>query len=275
MKVLILGYKSFAANRLLVELEKKGVSVDCFTRGKESKKDNIITGNVFDLNNNQFLKFNKYDYVINFIIIKNSSVEENLRYLKSLHEFCNKNTRNLLHISNPNESNYINENSIIETNINKKGNYAKVKIASDIFLKGQIKNYQVSFLRPGYIVDKKVVNKFSGIAIFFLNKFAVLLGNKYSSLPLIEKGNFHEAILEICLSSKLFESFIFCDNFIGTKLQFLKSNFKGKVLCSPGRVVKYSAQFAKYIVIINESLLQQILRLLKTTYFVPHYQKIG
>ena len=82
-KILLIGNKSFAAKGLSKKLILAGHEVDHFSRGKEKKEDRNITGNVFSMCSNQFLRKN-YDIIINFVIIKNSSVKENLSFIKEL-----------------------------------------------------------------------------------------------------------------------------------------------------------------------------------------------
>ena len=79
---------------------------------------------------------NKYlgDYtcVINFIILKGLSVEDNILYIQSLLEFCQqKHVKRLIQISSisvyPNEAVEVNEQSEIEKDWHNKGGYANVK----------------------------------------------------------------------------------------------------------------------------------------------------
>ena len=45
-KVLVCGHRSFVATGLINELEKSGISYDCFSRGEENREGNIVTGDV-------------------------------------------------------------------------------------------------------------------------------------------------------------------------------------------------------------------------------------
>ena len=106
-KVLLCGHKSFVASGMTKTFDRVGITYDCFSRGENKREAYVVRGDVMDMNHNAFL--DTYDTVINFIIIKDGGVEENLRYIKSLLEFCKeKKVKNLIQISSisdyPNEA---------------------------------------------------------------------------------------------------------------------------------------------------------------------------
>ena len=136
-KVLLCGHKSFVASGMTKTFDRVGITYDCFSRGENKREAYVVTGDVMDMNHNAFL--DTYDTVINFIIIKDGGVEENLRYIKSLLEFCKeKKVKNLIQISSisvyPNEARYVNEESEIEKDYRNKGGYASIKVAVDHYL---------------------------------------------------------------------------------------------------------------------------------------------
>ena len=55
--ILICGDRSFAANGLKQQLEKRGHTVECFSRGEIIKDGNLIRGNVFEMYNNPYLVY--------------------------------------------------------------------------------------------------------------------------------------------------------------------------------------------------------------------------
>ena len=137
-KILICGYNSYAAKDLSEILLNYGFEVDCFSRGEEARIGNKITGNVFNILDNKYLD-ERYDIVINFIIIKDSNIDENIKYIKSLDRFCaERGINRLLQISSisvySNDLKYVNEESEIEYDPITKGGYASIKIAVDQFL---------------------------------------------------------------------------------------------------------------------------------------------
>ena len=157
-KVLICGHRSFVATGLTNALEQARISYDCFSRGSEKRDGNVVTGDVLDMSNNKYL--DEYDVVINYIILKNQSVDENLAYIKSLLDFCKKKkVKNLLQISSisvyPNESKVVDETSEIENDYHNKGGYASIKVAVDHYLMDYpVEGLGVSFISQGYIYTK-------------------------------------------------------------------------------------------------------------------------
>ena len=140
-KILVCGHRSFVATGLAEKIAKAGFEVHTFTRGTEKRESNAISGDVYRMDENPFLA-DEYDAVINFIIIKDSTVEENLKFAASLHRFCEKNgVQRLYQISSisayPNLAHYVDETSEIEKDYTLKGGYASVKVAVDHYLMEQ------------------------------------------------------------------------------------------------------------------------------------------
>lgn len=81
-KVLICGHRSFVATGLMKELENNGISYDCFSRGEVKHDGDVVTGNVMNMADNDLLA--EYDTVVNYIILKEQSVEDNIAYIQSL-----------------------------------------------------------------------------------------------------------------------------------------------------------------------------------------------
>lgn len=131
-KVLICGHRSFVATGLLKEFDDLGITYDCFSRGDEKREGNVVTGDVMMMADNKYL--DEYDTVVNYIILKGQSVEDNIAYIESLLKFCQKKkVKHLLQISSisvyPNEASVVTETSMIEEDYHNKGGYASIKVA--------------------------------------------------------------------------------------------------------------------------------------------------
>lgn len=170
-KILICGQRSFAANGLCQELEKAGHIVETFSRGEKKRVYNEISGDVYAMSLNPFFASN-YDIVINFILIKEGSIEDNFRYIESLVSFCKaKGVKRLLHISSisvyKNDAHYVDEDTEIESDYRKKGSYASLKVLIDHKLQNLLSNdkCQLSFVRPGFIVDEVQQPSLTGIVV--------------------------------------------------------------------------------------------------------------
>lgn len=85
--ILICGHRAYAARGLKKELEKAGHNVFEYSRGDIARKDNTITGPVLDIDKNPLLTEN-IDVVINFIILQQKSLDENIAYIDALLRFC-------------------------------------------------------------------------------------------------------------------------------------------------------------------------------------------
>lgn len=235
-KVLICGHRSFVASGLTDRLLDKNISFDCFSRGEKKREGNIVTGNVLQMEDNDSL--DSYETVINFIILKEKSVEENLEYIKSLLAFCEKRqVKNLIQISSisayPNDVDYVNEDSPIEIDYKTKGGYASIKVAVDHYIdEHKPQGLTVSYVRPGFIYDKGKEPSKAGILV---SKFGinVLLGDKHTSLPLISKSNIHEALCRIIERREKNGVYLLLDKDkdLGTKYNFVADQWNVRPIC--------------------------------------------
>lgn len=271
-KVLICGHKSFVATGLSKYLNNNGIENDCFSRGDEKKSDNVITGDVMNMKNNRFL--DSYDTVVNFIILKNESVENNIKYIKSLLDFCKqKNVKHLIQISSisvyPNENEYVNEESEIESDWHNKGGYAGVKVAVDHYLlENKIEGLTVSFVRPGYIYTKNQEVSKAGILVSKAG-FNVLLGDKKTTLPLICREKLHEALLKIIYADKKEDVYLVLNSNKeeGTKYNFVSQQWNVKPICLPYHLFITIARLLKAIGIFKMNHYLKVVGLFKRTWF--------
>lgn len=270
--ILVCGHTSFVASGFQEKLSKNNISFDCFSRGEESRKDNVVKGDVFNLSNNKFL--DSYEAVINFILIKDASIEENINYIKSLLAFCEaKKIKKFVHISSisvyPNNAVKIDEFSEIENDYHNKSGYGAIKTAVDNYLeKNAPKNLDVVYVRPGYIYDD--VSEISKVGIVKdLGPFSLLLGSKSSSLPAIHKDKLQDALVKI--SSKSFPNTVFLildkDKTKATKYHFTKRQWGKKLITVPEFPLFPAVKLLKKLKICPLSVSNKIEGLYKKTYF--------
>ena len=269
MKILIMGCRSFASTGLESVLRLDNHDVFMFTRGEENRIDNFITGDVFSLKNNAFFD-EKYDIIINFIIIKNNSIESNLDYIKELLKFAiNKNVQKIIQISSisvyPIHLNNINEHTIIEKNINNKGEYAAIKIAVDVFLqeKDISNNLKIEFVRPGFIICEDVKPSMAGIFIPILLKWGLLMGNKKSTLPTIKKKILHNAIVKIISNNVDGSVYLLTSNQGTSKYDFVKKYTNYKVVVLPKTLTLFVAKTLGVLRLFNKVKANQVQGLFK------------
>lgn len=269
MKLLLLGEKSFAANGLYELLTKEGLETDCFSRGYESRNGDFVTGDVFKLSENKEL-LNEYDIVINFIIIKNESVNKNIGYIEELDKFCkSRKVKKLIQISSvscyPWEASSVNETTDIENNHLKKGSYASIKVAVDRFLISLEKPYKVSFIRPGFIYTPDGGSGISGIGIHLFSKVALILGNKKTPLAKIRRERLHQGILKILNTGCSKSVYLMFENNNSTKKDFLAG--KGYKITIPLNrfLVTGVSKIAVKTGFFNSSQLEQVRSLFRHT----------
>lgn len=271
-KILICGHKSFVATGLTDAIDKAGLSYDCFSRGEVKRNGNVVSGPVLDMLFN--MELGQYDTVINFILIKDKTVEDNIAYVKSLLAFCkDRGVKHLIQISSisayPNTAEVVTEDSPIETDYHNKVGYAGVKVAVDNYLMNHpIEGLQVIFVRPGFIYTKNhEISKF-GIVVskFGLN---VLLGDRNTTLPLISREKIHDALLKIILSSEKKNVYLLLnpDRKDGTKYNFVKRQWNIKPICLPQWPFMLVANTLKWIGVLKKNHYLKIVGLFKNTWF--------
>ncbi len=270
-KILLCGERSFVARGLYEKLCNAGFEVTTFSRGDEGRNGNTVHGDVMRMDENPHLTGN-FDAVLNFIIIKNEGIEENLRYVEALHRFCEgHHVGRLFHVSSisvyPNGASYVDETSPIETDESKKGSYAAVKVAIDKYLLAAHKKYALTFLRPGYIISDEKDISLAGIVKPLLPRFALLLGNASTSLPLIEKKRLHEAIQRILTCENPRDVYLLLENLRGTKADFARRFYKGFWISLPKRLTIFAAKFLRGIRVFKSRHLEMVKGLFKDTWF--------
>jgi nucleoside-diphosphate-sugar epimerase len=270
MKILLCGERSFAATGLYEKLTTAGFMVECFSRGTEGKSGNHVSGDVFTMSKNPYLS-KYYDIIINFIIIKNKPVAENIRYIQELDHVCEiKKVNRLIQISSisvyANELAYVNEETEIASNQETKGEYAAIKIAVDQFLLHKKTAYPVTFVRPGYIVCKDTDFSYAGIGICLPLNMVLLLGNKKTSLPLINRDRVHDALVKLVFKNNM-DTVLVLENAKGTKYQFLKLKSKRIIIPLSKPVTLFISFIANKSGIISNKQSYQIKGLFKETCF--------
>ena len=194
--------RSFAAQGVLAALEQAGYDVACFSRGEESRTGYMISGPVKVLHKNPYPD-DAYDTVINYIVLKNESIEDNIAYLSSLLQFCrDKSVRHLVHISSL--SVYldtlalVNEEAAIKTNPSLSGAYASLKVAAEAYLRQQLPpKLHLSLIRPAFILGNGLSDPVGSGGIKLPNERILVLGNPEVTKPLIARSVLNRAVVQI------------------------------------------------------------------------------
>lgn len=271
--ILICGHRAYAARGLKTELEAVGHNVLEYSRGEVARKDSTITGPVLNIDDNPLFT-ERIEVVINFIILQQKSLEENIAYIDALLRFCkSKGVRRLIQISSissyPNEALFINENTLEETDLSKKGGYGMIKSAVDIRLKRARRevDFDIVFVRPGYIFAGDNPQPFKGVAKLFGEKIAILLGDRKSTLPCISRNAFHRCLSEIVTQNKPLPVYLLIEGKDTTKLSYFKSLSNAFIIPLPKWFFVLAANVAKKLNLISEEMASGIKGVFKVQMF--------
>lgn len=227
-KILICGATSFVAKGFKELLIQQGFDVDTFGR-----KD----GNYLEIDKNPMLA-DSYEAVVNFAVLKDQSIEDNVSYMKSLVEMCKqKQVKKLIHFSSIMVYSYhlgkLDENSPIDTVANTMmEGYGKIKIACDEFLNSikQSFPFEVVMVRPGYVLAD---NRPAPFIKRLPCGVSVILGNKKSRQPIVKREDIHLALLKIIETDKNLPVYHLFQNNDITKYNFAKQTVGGLILVLP------------------------------------------
>ena len=227
-KILICGATSFVAKGFKELLIQQGFEVDTFGR-----KD----GNYLEIDKNPMLA-DSYEAVVNFAVLKDQSIEDNVSYMKSLVDMCKqKQVKKLIHFSSIMVYSYhlgkLDENSPIDTVANTMmEGYGKIKIACDEFLNSikQSLPFEVVMVRPGYVLAD---NRPAPFIKRLPCGVSVILGNKKSRQPIVKREDIHLALLKIIETDKNLPVYHLFQNNDITKYNFAKQTVGGLILVLP------------------------------------------
>ena len=248
-KILVCGATSFVATGLKELLMQKGYEVDTFGR-----KD----GNYLEIDKNPMLA-DSYEAVVNFAVLKDQSIEDNVSYMKSLVEMCRqKHVKKLIHFSSIMVYSYhlgkLDENSPIDTVANTMmEGYGKIKIACDEFLNSikQSFPFEVVMVRPGYVLA-------DGRPAPFIKRLPcginVILGNKRSKQPIVKREDIHKALVKIIETEKNQPVYHLFQNNDITKYAFAKQMVGGLILTLPKAIFERIPYLMMKLHIIKPSL---------------------
>lgn len=227
-KILICGATSFVAKGFKELLIQQGFDVDTFGRKK---------GSYLEIDKNPMLA-DSYEAVVNFAVLKDQSIEDNVSYMKSLVEMCKqKQVKKLIHFSSIMVYSYhlgkLDENSPIDTVANTMmEGYGKIKIACDEFLNSikQFLPFEVVMVRPGYVLAD---NRPAPFIKRLPCGLSVILGNKKSRQPIVKREDIHLALLKIIETDKNLSVYHLFQNNDITKYNFAKQTVGGLILVLP------------------------------------------
>lgn len=242
-KILICGAHSFVGHGFNKLAKLNGFDVDLFSRGICNQRiDNQITGDYLKIDENTHLS-HSYDYVVNFAVLKDASIQENIDYLNALVKLCSeRNVKKLIHFSSimvySRKHKVIDEATPIEESANSlmKG-YGLIKISTDQFLNSVRKNlpFELVLVRPGFVLTDGIACPF--IKHLFGNVH-LILGNKKSTMPIVLREDIHNALIKILRTDNNLQVYHFFSDCCLTKFQYAKQYISGRIICLPKSIFK-------------------------------------
>ncbi len=202
MQILLLGHKSFVGSGIEERLGNEGYEVTTFRRGPVASQGNAVTGSVFSLRGNPHLQ-KPFDAVVNFILLKDDSLDANVEYVNELASFVELlRVRHLVHLSSissySDDTTTIVEESPTEADPKKKGSYGSLKVATDLALMERSKGrFSLTLVRPGFVLGPGLASPIIGMGARIPGNGLLVLGSGNDTVPVVRRGDVHDAIVRI------------------------------------------------------------------------------
>jgi predicted dehydrogenase/nucleoside-diphosphate-sugar epimerase len=203
MKILVVGSSSFAAQGLVELLQRRGHEVCSLNRRPELALGHRgLAGNSTALANHA-VTLQRCDVVLNYLVMKDATVETNVRFLQSLNELLIAiDCRRFIHLSSmsvlPAVSRTLNEKDDPPRNFRQKGAYARLKIAAEWWVTDHITHCELVLVRPGLIVGPGLPDPMVGIGKLLPTQRILGLGRRDSIIPVISREVLNEGISRLC-----------------------------------------------------------------------------
>lgn len=236
-KILILGARSFVGKELPEFLGLHDHVVQMFSHGKDRRDGNYIWGDYLHMPSCRFVD-ELYDIVINLVVLKEQSIDDNIQYIHSLVDFCNSHhVKKLIHFSSIMVYNYgepsVSEHTLIARSAETyMMGYGKIKIAVDEYLLTHRHELgaELVLVRPGYVLaDNRpcpfIINLPLGIH--------VIKGNKRSKQPMVRREDIHQALLAIINKEQNLPVYHFFPSDGMTKYRYARQSAGGLILTMP------------------------------------------
>lgn len=201
-RILLCGHKSFAARGLAERLRGAGHEVTSFTRGPVGLDGDEVTGPVLEIGANPHLR-GPFDVVVNFIVLKNETVEQNERFARALLQLCeSRQVRHLVHISSISvyraTERMVREDTPIEEDPSSKGSYGGWKVGAEWRLIRECPAaLRLTLLRPGFILAEGLLSPMPGVGLKLPTNHLLAIGNAKSVLPVVTREQVHEAVATV------------------------------------------------------------------------------
>lgn len=203
MKILVIGSSSFAAQGLILLLQKSGHEIWSFNRRPEiALGERGLAGDPFKITDHRE-RLQGCEVVINYLILKDAPLERNLAYLSAVRELLNQvRCKRFIHISSvsvlPPVSGTVTEQDLPPEDFQQKGGYAQLKIATERWVTDHVTDCELVLVRPGFIVAPGLLDPIVGIGKLLPTQHLLGLGSRKSIIPTISRELLNEGIVRLC-----------------------------------------------------------------------------
>ncbi len=202
MKILLLASSSFAAASLPASLRAAGHDVWTFNRSRPAEAGpQDLAGSYEFLGDITTAAMGSAEVLINFAIVKNGSIEQNIELADRVMEAGRRlGVKRFIHISSisvlPSVEGVLNEDAVA-VEAKWKGVYSRVKAAVESHVIPRWKEGELVVVRPGFILDQGLVDSMVGTGKALPTGHVLGLGNRRTIIMLIHRRTVDEALTRI------------------------------------------------------------------------------
>ncbi len=200
MRVFILASSSFAARDLPQQLTAAGNEVWTFNRNPvASPGTRDLAGSYSRLAEIAGEKLQACDVLINYAIVKNGTIEQNLELADVVLACARRlSVRRFIHISSisvlPSVTGTVDERTSAVA-AKWKGIYSRVKSAVEQHIVGLWKDSELIVVRPGFILGSGMIDSMVGIGRRLPTGQVLGLGNRRSLIPIVSRATVNKALV--------------------------------------------------------------------------------
>jgi nucleoside-diphosphate-sugar epimerase len=197
-RVLVCGPRAYAARGLRAALEAAGHSVDDAGRGQPTHEG----GAPPPLPEQPHLA-DRYDVVINYVVLRGETVERNVDFIRSLIRLCDERAvGHLVHISSlsavRDDVLAVSEASPIKTDPRRSGPNAAAKIAAELCLERELPAaVKLTIVRPAAVISGDMADPVGSIGVRAPDGGVVVMGRGERQRPLILRSVMNRAVVRL------------------------------------------------------------------------------
>jgi nucleoside-diphosphate-sugar epimerase len=210
-----------------------------------------------------------YALVVNFILKKDCSVEENLAFARELLELSRRSPGcRLLQVSSvsayDSSARRVTPATPIAPRGMRRGGYSTLKSEVDHMLLAEAGEVPLTLLRPGLVLAPEEPPPAAGIARR-LGPLWLVLGGARSALPLVEREDLHEAIVRIAATPSPPPVVLAFSNAPTTKVGYVRAHLGRPAVTLPAPLVLLAARILRLLGVFDDARLEQVRGLFRET----------